>query len=36
MWNRKNGEAQRRLMKERAVYSNNGQLRLTLEGGDDS
>jgi len=36
MWNRKNGEAQYGLVKELAVYSNNGQLRLTLEGGDDS
>ncbi len=36
MWNRKKGEAQAELMKARALYSNNGQLRLTLVGGDGS
>ena len=36
MWNRKNGEAQAELMKVCALHSDNGQLRLTLVGGDDS
>ncbi len=36
MWNRKNGGAQRGLMKACALYSGNGQLQLTLEGGADS
>jgi len=32
----KNGEAQSGLMKARTLYLGNGQLRLTLGGGDDS